>query len=124
MGNLDAKRDWGYAKDYVKGMHLILQHHQPDDFVLATGRTASVREFCELVFKRLDLNYEDHVEIDPRYYRQAEVDLLLGEPSKAFEELGWQATTSLEELAAIMTDHDHEIAKRELHAANFDQFSG
>ena len=124
LGNLDAKRDWGYAKDYVKGMHLILQHHQPDDFVLATGRTASVREFCELVFKRLDLNYEDHVEIDPRYYRPAEVDLLLGEPSKAFEELGWQATTSLEELAAIMTDHDHEIAKRELHAANFDQFSG
>lgn len=123
LGNLDAKRDWGYAKDYVKGMHLILQHHQPDDFVLATGRTASVREFCELVFKRLDLNYEDHVEIDPRYYRPAEVDLLLGEPSKAFEELGWQATTSLEELAAIMTDHDHEIAKRELHAANFDQFS-
>ncbi|MEC7678906.1 MAG: GDP-mannose 4,6-dehydratase [Planctomycetota bacterium] len=124
LGNLDAKRDWGYAKDYVKGMHLILQHDQPDDFVLATGRTASVREFCELVFKRLDLNYEDHVEIDPRYYRPAEVDLLLGEPSKAFEELGWQATTSLEELAAIMTDHDHEIAKRELHAANFDQFSG
>ena len=124
LGNLDAKRDWGYAKDYVKGMHLILQHHQPDDFVLATGRTASDREFCELVFKRLDLNYEDHVEIDPRYYRPAEVDLLLGEPSKAFEELGWQATTSLEELAAIMTDHDHEIAKRELHAANFDQFSG
>lgn len=124
LGNLDAKRDWGYAKDYVKGMHLILQHHQPDDFVLATGRTASVREFCELVFKRLDLNYEDHVEIDPRYYRPAEVDLLLGEPSKAFEELGWEATTSLEELAAIMTDHDHEIAKRELHAANFDQFSG
>ena len=124
LGNLDAKRDWGYAKDYVKGMHLILQHHQPDDFVLATGRTASVREFCELVFKRLDLNYEDHVEIDPRYYRPAEVDLLLGEPSKAFEELGWQATTSLEELAAIMTDHDHEIAKRELHAANFDQCSG
>ena len=124
LGNLDAKRDWGYAKDYVKGMHLILQHGQPDDFVLATGRTASVREFCELVFKRLDLNYEDHVEIDPRYYRPAEVDLLLGEPSKAFEELGWQATTSLEELAAIMTDHDHEIAKRELHAANFDQFSG
>lgn len=124
LGNLDAKRDWGYAKDYVKGMHLILQHHQPDDFVLATGRTASVREFCELVFKRLDLNYEDHVEIDPRYYRPAEVDLLLGEPSKAFEELGWQATTSLEELAAIMTDHDHEIAKRELHAANFDRFSG
>ena len=124
LGNLDAKRDWGYAKDYVKGMHLILQHHQPDDFVLATGRTASVREFCELVFNRLDLNYEDHVEIDPRYYRPAEVDLLLGEPSKVFEEIGWQATTSLEELAAIMTDHDHEIAKRELHAANFDQFSG
>ncbi len=119
LGNLDAKRDWGYAKDYVEGMHLILQSDEPDDYVLATGRTASVREFCELVFSRLDLNYEDHVEIDPRYYRPAEVDLLLGDPSKAKRELGWEAQTSLDELAAIMTDYDFEVAQRELHAAKF-----
>ncbi len=119
LGNLDAKRDWGYAKDYVEGMHLILQHDQADDFVLATGRTASVREFCELVFRRLDLDYQDYVEVDPRYYRPAEVDLLLGDPAKAKEQLGWEAKTSLETLAAIMTDHDFEIAERERHAATF-----
>ena len=120
LGNLDAKRDWGYARDYVQGMHLILQHDRPDDFVLATGRTASVREFCELVFGRLDLDYRDHVEIDPRYYRPAEVDLLLGDPAKAKMDLGWEAETSLEQLAQIMTDHDYVIAQRELHAAKFD----
>ena len=120
LGNLDAKRDWGYAKDYVQGMHLILQHEKADDFVLATGRTASVREFCELVFGHLDLDYRDHVEIDPRYYRPAEVDLLLGDPSKAKRDLGWEAETTLETLAQIMTDHDFEIAQRELHAAKFD----
>ena len=120
LGNLDAKRDWGYAKDYVRGMHLILQHDKPDDFVLATGRTASVREFCELVFSRLGLDYQDYVEIDPRYYRPAEVDLLLGDPAKAKQCLGWEAETSLESLAAIMTDHDYEIARRELHASEFE----
>ncbi len=80
LGNLDAKRDWGYAKDYVEGMWRILQHDEPDDFVLATGRTESVRDFCKLVFEQLELNYEDYVEIDPRYFRPAEVDLLLGDP--------------------------------------------
>lgn len=120
LGNLDAKRDWGYAKDYVEGMHRILQHEEPDDFVLATGRTASVREFCDLVFRRLDLDYQEYVEVDPRYYRPAEVEVLLGDPSKAKKHLGWEATTSLESLAAIMTDHDYQMAQRERHATDFD----
>ena len=119
LGNLDAKRDWGYAKDYVEGMWRILQHDQPDDFVLATGRTESVRDFCKLVFESLDLNYEDYVEIDPRYFRPAEVDLLLGDSSKAERELGWTATTDLEQLAQIMTEHDLDLAQREAHAKSF-----
>ncbi len=119
LGNLDAKRDWGYAKDYVEGMWRILQHDEPDDFVLATGRTESVRDFCKLVFEQLDLNYEDYVEIDPRYFRPAEVDLLLGDPSKAKEKLGWSAATDLEQLARIMTSHDLELAQREAHAQSF-----
>ena len=119
LGNLDAKRDWGYAKDYVEGMWRILQHSEPDDFVLATGRTESVRDFCKLAFEQLDLNYEDYVEIDPRYFRPAEVDLLLGDASKAKEKLGWTATTDLEELARIMVQHDYELAQREAHAQSF-----
>ena len=119
LGNLDAKRDWGYAKDYVEGMWRILQHDEPDDFVLATGRTESVRDFCKLAFEQLDLNYEDFVEIDPRYFRPAEVDLLLGDASKAKEKLGWEATTDLEELARIMVTHDLELAQRESHAKSF-----
>jgi GDPmannose 4,6-dehydratase len=119
LGNLDAKRDWGYAKDYVEGMWRILQHSQPDDFVLATGETVSVREFCRLVFEQLEMNYEDYVEIDPRYFRPAEVELLLGDPSKAKEKLGWTAATDLRELARIMTQHDLDLAQREAHAKNF-----
>ncbi len=119
LGNLDAKRDWGYAKDYVEGMWRILQHDEPDDFVLATGRTESVRDFCRLVFEQLDLKYEDYVEIDPRYFRPAEVDLLLGDPSKAKQKLGWTAATDLEQLARIMTSHDLELAQREAHAQSF-----
>ena len=119
LGNLDAKRDWGYAKDYVEGMWRILQHDVPDDFVLATGRTESVRDFCRLVFEQLDLNYEDYVEIDPRYFRPAEVDLLLGDASKAKAKLGWTATTDLEQLARIMTQHDYDLAQREAHAKSF-----
>lgn len=119
LGNLDAKRDWGYAKDYVEAMWRILQHDQPDDFVIATGRTQSVREFLTLVFSQLDLNWEDHVEIDPRYFRPAEVDLLLGDPSKARDQLGWTATTDLEALAKIMIDHDLELAQREAHSKTF-----
>lgn len=119
LGNLDAKRDWGYAKDYVEGMWRILQHDRPDDFVLATGRTESVRDFCRLVFEQLELNYEDYVVIDPRYFRPAEVDLLLGDASKAKEQLGWEATTDLEELARIMTQYDLDLARREAHAKSF-----
>lgn len=119
LGNLDAKRDWGYAKDYVEGMWRVLQHDQPDDFVLATGRTESVREFCKLVFEQLELDYEEYVKIDPRYFRPAEVDLLLGDASKAKQKLGWVATTKLEELARIMTLHDLELAQREAHAKSF-----
>jgi len=119
LGNMDAKRDWGYAKDYVEGMWRILQHDEPDDFVLATGRTETVRDFAKLVFAQLDLDYQDYVEIDPRYFRPAEVDLLLGDPSKAKEKLGWEASTDLEQLARIMTEHDLEIAKREAHAKSF-----
>jgi GDPmannose 4,6-dehydratase len=119
LGNLDAKRDWGYAKDYVEGMWRILQHDEPDDFVLATGRTESVRDFCKSVFDQLDMNYEDYIEIDPRYFRPAEVDLLLGDSTKAKQLLGWEATTGLEELARIMTQHDLDLARREAHAKSF-----
>jgi len=119
LGNLDAKRDWGYAKDYVEGMWRILQHDEPDDFVLATGRTETVRDFCRLVFNQLDLRYEDYVEIDPRYFRPAEVDLLLGDASKAKEKLGWEATTDLEALARIMTEHDLDLARREAHSKSY-----
>jgi len=120
LGNIDAKRDWGYAKDYVDAMWRILQHSEPDDFVIATGKTQSVRDFLALVFGHLDLNWEDYVEIDPRYFRPTEVELLLGDPSKAQEKLGWTATTDLEQLAKIMTEHDLELAQREAHSKTFD----
>ncbi len=119
LGNLDAKRDWGYAKEYVEGMWRILQHEEPDDFVLATGRAETVREFCRLVFEQLGLNYEQHVEIDPRYFRPAEVDLLLGDPTKAKTVLRWEATTNLEELARLMTEHDLDLARREAHSKSY-----
>lgn len=119
LGNLDAKRDWGYAKDYVEAMWLILQQDVPEDFVIATGQTRTVREFLELVFGQLDLNWQDYVEIDPRYFRPAEVELLLGDPSKAREKLGWQAKTDLKELARIMVEHDVDLANREAHANTY-----
>src|SRR6056297_391369 len=119
LGNLDAKRDWGYAKDYVEAMWLILQQDAPEDFVIATGETYSVRTFLDLVFGQLDLNWEDYVEIDPRYFRPAEVELLLGDPSKAKEKLGWVAKTDLLELARIMVQHDLDLASREAHAKNY-----
>jgi GDPmannose 4,6-dehydratase len=119
LGNLDAKRDWGFAKDYVEAMWLMLQHQQADDFVIATGHTYSIREFLDLVFSKLDLNWNDYVEIDPRYFRPAEVELLLGDPTKAKQLLGWSPKTSLQELAEIMVDHDLELAKRELHNQSF-----
>lgn len=115
LGNIDAKRDWGYARDYVDGMWRMLQHDEPDDFVLATGETHTVREFLDLVFGQLDLDWNDYVKIDPRYFRPAEVELLLGDASKAKEKLGWEATTDLRQLAKIMVDHDLDLAQREKH---------
>ena len=106
LGNLDAQRDWGYAGDYVEAMWLMLQQDEPDDYVIATNETHSVREFCEKAFSRLGLNFEEHVEIDPRYYRPAEVDLLLGDYSKANGRLGWTPKTSFTELVNLMVDSD------------------
>jgi GDPmannose 4,6-dehydratase len=104
LGNLEAQRDWGYAPDYVHGMWLMLQQDQPEDFVLATGRTHTVRRFVELAFQSLDLNYQDYVVMDPRFVRPAEVELLVGDPSKAKRQMGWEARTSFEELVRIMVE--------------------
>lgn len=113
LGNIDVKRDWGYAGDFVEAMWLMLQQEAGDDYVVATGRSATVREMCRIAFGRLGLNYEDHVVIDPKLLRPAEVEALLGDPSKARQKLGWSATTSLEELLAMMVDADMERVGRE-----------
>lgn len=106
MGNLDAKRDWGYAKDYVRAMWLMLQQEQPDDYVVATGETHSVREFLQLAFNHVNLNWEDYVEFDERYLRPSEVDLLIGDPTKARQKLGWQTSVTFPELVALMVEAD------------------
>jgi GDPmannose 4,6-dehydratase len=106
LGNLDAQRDWGYAPDFVEAMWMMLQADEPDDYVVATGESHSVREFLELAFGRLDLKWEDHVELDPRYLRPAEVDALHGDATKAREQLGWKPRVGFEELVAIMVDAD------------------
>jgi GDPmannose 4,6-dehydratase len=106
MGNLDAKRDWGYAKDYVQAMWLMLQQEQPDDYVVATGETHEVREFLELAFGYVNLNWQDYVEFDERYLRPAEVELLIGDPAKAKAKLGWQPSVSFEQLVYLMVDAD------------------
>lgn len=113
LGNLDAQRDWGYAGDYVEAMWLMLQQDTPDDYVVATNELYSVRDFCEKTFSRLGLNYEDHVEIDPRYYRPAEVDLLLGDNTKARTQLGWEPRTSFEQLVDMMVESDLAAARQE-----------
>ena len=113
LGNLDAKRAWGYAKDYVEGMWRMLQHSEPDDFVLATGETQTIRQFLYYSFGRLDLDWAKYLEIDPRYFRPTEVNLLLGDASKAKDLLGWTPQTSCKELAEIMVDHDLELARHE-----------
>lgn len=115
LGNLDAKRDWGHARDYVKAMWLMLQQEKPDDYVVATGRTASVREFCELAFARVGLEAANHVRVDSRHLRPAEVDVLIGNPAKANRRLGWKAETQLEQLVAEMVDADLERVKRGQH---------
>jgi GDPmannose 4,6-dehydratase len=113
LGNLDAQRDWGYAGDFVKAMWLMLQQDQPDDYVIATGKMISVREFAELAFGCVGLAADDYIAIDPKYFRPAEVDQLLGDASKAKKKLGWEATTSVEDLARMMVDYDMELARRE-----------
>jgi GDPmannose 4,6-dehydratase len=102
LGNLEGQRDWGYTPDYVRGMWLMLQQNEPDDYVLATGRTHSVRQFCELAFEQIGLNYQDYVVTEDEFFRPAEVDLLIGDAAKARQVLGWEATTSFEELVSLM----------------------
>ncbi len=112
LGNLDSRRDWGYAPDFVRGMWLMLQNDTPQDYVLATGQTHSIREFVELAFKRVGItNWQDYIVIDPKYLRPAEVDLLVGDASKARKELGWEPTISFEELVNIMVDSDMALTK-------------
>ena len=106
LGNLEAKRDWGYAKDYVEAMWLMLQQEKAEDYVIATGETHSVREFLDEAFGLVGLDWKKYVEIDPRYYRPAEVDLLLGNPAKAKEKLGWKPKTTFKELVKIMLEYD------------------
>jgi GDPmannose 4,6-dehydratase len=113
LGNLEASRDWGFAGDYVEAMWLMLQQDDPDDYVVATNETHSVREFCEKAFGRVDLDYRDFVEVDPRYHRPAEVDLLLGAAEKARRRLGWKPRVSFDGLVAMMVDADLELARRE-----------
>lgn len=106
LGNIDAKRDWGFAGDYVEAMWLMLQQEVPDDYVVATGKTTTVRDMCRIAFAHVGLNHEDHVVIDPKFYRPAEVDILLGNPDKARAKLGWSAKTDLESLITMMVDAD------------------
>ncbi|HQR34192.1 MAG TPA: GDP-mannose 4,6-dehydratase, partial [Blastocatellia bacterium] len=113
LGNLDAKRDWGHAKDYVRAMWMMLQQDEPDDYVIATGETHSVRELLDEAFGHLGLDWQKHVEIDARYFRPAEVDLLIGDATKAKEKLGWQPEITFKELVTTMVDADlTELKKR------------
>jgi GDPmannose 4,6-dehydratase len=112
LGNLEAKRDWGFAKDYVEAMWMMLQQDQPDDYVISTGETHSVREFCEEAFGYLGLDYQEFVKKDPKYYRPAEVDLLIGDSTKARQKLGWKPKVGFKELARMMVDADLELLKR------------
>ena len=113
LGNLDSQRDWGFAKDYVEGMWLMLQNDQAEDFVFATGKPHSIRQFLDFTFGYLDLDWNDYVEIDPRYFRPTEVNLLRGDYGKAKAKLGWEPKTNCQELAEIMVDHDLELARNE-----------
>ena len=113
LGNLDAKRDWGYARDYVEAMWLMMQAERPDDYVIATGETHSVREFVEGAFSYLDLDWRDYVEIDPWYYRPSEVDVLQGDATKARRALGWEPKVSFTDLIRLMVDSDMLLARRE-----------
>ena len=112
LGNLDAKRDWGYALDYMEAVWLMLQQEQPDDYVIATGETHSVREFLDEAFGHVGIDWKKHVEIDPRYYRPTEVDVLLGDASKARKRLGWQPKVGFKELVKLMVEADLEAESR------------
>jgi GDPmannose 4,6-dehydratase len=112
LGNIDAERDWGYAKDYVEAMWLMLQQDEPDDYVIATGETHSVRELVDAAFAHVDLNPEGYVGTDPKFFRPAEVDQLIGDYSKAKERLGWEPRTTFEELVRLMVDADLDLLKR------------
>jgi GDPmannose 4,6-dehydratase len=114
LGNLDAKRDWGYAKEYCEAMYLMLQQDNPDDYVVATNETHSVKEFCEETFGLLDMDFEEYVEYDKRYERPAEVELLIGDPSKAKKLLDWEPKTDFKGLVRIMVEADLQLAKKEL----------
>jgi GDPmannose 4,6-dehydratase len=119
LGNLDAKRDWGFAGDYVRAMWLMLQQDQPDDYVVAMGETYAVSEFLELSFAYLNLDYRDFVEFDSKYTRPSEVDVLLGDPSKAREVLGWKPEVDFKGLVTMMIEHDLELARREKFALGY-----
>ena len=114
LGNLDAKRDWGFAGDYVAAMHLMLQQPEPDDFVIATGEAHSIREFLELAFSYAGLEWEQYVVTDPRFMRPAEVDALIGDATKAHEKLGWRPTMSFRELTELMVDSDLALQRANL----------
>src|SRR5712691_5500749 len=113
LGNLEARRDWGYAKDYVEAMWLMLQAEEPDDFVISTGESHSVREFLDEAFGHLNLDWKEYVEIDPLYYRPAEIDMLRGDAAKARRVLGWKPKVTFEALVRLMVDHDLELARQE-----------
>jgi GDPmannose 4,6-dehydratase len=113
LGNLEAQRDWGFAGDYVEAMWMMLQQETPTDYVVATGQMHTVQKFCVRAFGRVGLDYRDFVEIDPRYYRPAEVDQLLGDPAAAKRDLGWEPRVLFEELTDMMVDADMELAARE-----------
>lgn len=114
LGNLEAKRDWGFAGDFVNAMWLMLQAEAPGDFVIATGEQHSVREFCDIAFRTVGLNLEDYVGIDPRFYRPAEVETLLGDPAKAKAELGWEPQVTFEQLVTMMVEEDIQRVEREI----------
>jgi GDPmannose 4,6-dehydratase len=118
LGNLDARRDWGFAGDYVEAMWLMLQKPEPEDFVIATGKAYSVREFLETSFSMLNLNWQQYVELDQRYLRPAEVDFLLGDPSEATQKLGWTPKVDFNNLVKMMVDSDLALAKKELTLKN------
>lgn len=113
LGNLDARRDWGHSKDYVRAMHLMLQQHEPEDYVVATGESHTVREFCELAFAQVGLDYSKYVVIDQQFYRPAEVESLIGDSTKARAGLGWRPQHTFEELVQEMVRNDLEIAQRD-----------